>query len=327
MNSNIKECNVVDWYSSVNAELKLVESVMHSSIMSDIHSVQDVADGILSAGGKRIRPTLVLLSSLACGGLGDSSEIIELAAAIELVHTASLVHDDVVDDAAQRRGRPTANSSWGSKISVLSGDYMLSKAFALLARQPKHEILAVISEAAGVMAESQVLETECLGSLESWDTNYWKCIEGKTAAFMCSCCVCGAISADAGIEYREALREYGLRIGLSFQISDDILDVTGRQSKVGKDLGADIKSGKYTLPLLLAIESNSSIGTSLESNRTDEKIEEILSSVIRCGAVEKAKSVAAEQCRIASTALDVFPESIYKRSLLNLAEYIVNRQH
>jgi len=327
MSSYLKENRTLDWHSSVSAELKLVESVMCRTVASDIHSVQDVAGGIVNAGGKRIRPILILLSSLTCGGSGDSPEIIELAAAIELIHTASLVHDDVVDDAVQRRGRPTANSTWGSKISVLSGDYMLSKAFALLARQSKPEILAVISEVAGVMSESQVLETECLGSLELWQTNYWRCIEGKTAAFMSSCCECGAIFADAGLEYRMAIREYGLRIGLSFQISDDILDVTGRQSTVGKDLGADIRSGKYTLPLLLAIESDKSIGTILEDNMVADKIDSILSSVICSGAVEKAKLIALEQCHKASAALEMFPESEYKQSLLNLAEYIVNRQH
>ena len=222
-----------DWASPISAELDFVERALESTICSDVSPAFDISMHFLTAGGKRIRPALMILSALASGEC-DPERLGYLAAASELVHMASLVHDDVVDETCERRGIPTAKESCGNKISVLGGDYLLAKAFQLLSTYGSTEIIRSLSTTAVRMTESEILQASTEGDLASWELNYWRIIRDKTANFMASCCECGAIVAGADLRIRERLCEYGVQLGLAFQITDDILDISGDRVLTGK---------------------------------------------------------------------------------------------
>ena len=320
------------WAGSIASELRLVEKKLQASVTSQVPQAQDIASHLLNAGGKRIRPALVLLSAFASKKNVDNDRVVGLAAATELVHMASLVHDDVVDETSERRGVATASSKWGNKLSVLGGDFLLSKAFSILATDGDMKLISVLSEMAAKMAESEMLQAASEGDLAAWEKNYWEIIKGKTANFMSACCECGAVTAGADDAARAALREYGLQIGLAFQITDDLLDISGDAAETGKETGSDLCQGKFTLPILIALRTldedrKSKILSVINSGTiSKEDARAISESIIECGAVEEARNSAAEFAASAVRQLYMMPETIYKQSLVMLAQSIIERR-
>ena len=317
---------------TVRAMLDSVERKQAAMAESEVDVARDLSARLFAAGGKRIRPRLVVLSALVCGARSGDERVIDLAAAAELVHSASLVHDDVIDETAERRGVATTNARWGNKLSVLGGDFLLSKAFSLLAGVGSAEVMRAISAMAVRMTEAEMLQAVSEGSIEKWQANYWRVITGKTASFMGACCECGAIIAGASPEVRSALTSYGEQLGIAFQITDDLLDIVGDPCVTGKDLGADLIGGKYTLPVLTAMrdpqvgEQCRSILISRNGDLTPKDAGEVARLVRECGAAETARQTALEHSQRACDQLDSLPPSDYTRALRSLAASVVDRE-
>lgn len=317
-----------DWAAGIAFELEMVERTLASVLHSDVSPALDMSMGLLRAGGKRIRPSLMMLSALA-SGVCDRDRMVSLAAAAELVHMASLVHDDVVDETRERRGASTANDSWGNKISVLGGDYLLSKSFLLLATHASPEILMSLSSTAVRMTESEILQASGEGDLAVWEANYWRIILDKTAVFMGSCCECGAYLTGANPDVREALREYGIQMGLAFQITDDVLDIAGDRALTGKETGTDLMHGKFTLPVLLALRDDRDgiLREMLAKGRlTRSEAQDAAAKVVENGAVETARLAARECVEKAREQLVALAPSEHTLALDALAESIVARR-
>jgi geranylgeranyl pyrophosphate synthase len=243
-----------DYQEPIERELQAVEHALREQLASGVKTVDAVSAHLLNAGGKRLRPTLVLLSALACGGDPASDRLVRMAATTELIHMATLMHDDVIDDAGSRRGKTTVNSSWGNHISILSGDYVLARAFSLLAREGDLRILQTIAGSTSAMVEGEISQIEALGADAADMASYLSVIRDKTAAFTSACCRIGAIGVGATVEAQDNMGSYGLNFGMAFQITDDILDLDGDPVRTGKPIGSDIREGKVTMPTILALE-------------------------------------------------------------------------
>ncbi len=322
----------LDWLAPIRQELQDVEECLSSIIQSDVGLVYDLSKHLLSAGGKRIRPALVLLAAQASGSAQvNNKRLTRIAVAAELIHMATLVHDDVIDHSESRRGRMTANAFWGNKLAVLSGDCILAKAFHLLSEDADQRILQTIAQMTIQMSESEVLQTLCEHDLSGWQTNYWQIIHNKTASFLSTCCRCGAIIAGASSEVEESLAEYGMQLGIAFQLTDDILDIAGDPEITGKPVGNDLREGKATLPVLLALENMA------ETDRLDtfalianpepaqEQIESLCEIIKASSAIESARAQAKEFSERAVDVLESLPSSDAKDALTALARTTVDR--
>jgi octaprenyl-diphosphate synthase len=233
-------------------ELAAVETVLAESCRSEVELVSLAAQHILNAGGKRFRPQLTLLAARAFDYEGPAAA--PMAAAVELIHTATLVHDDIVDEADSRRGRATANFFWGNSASVLMGDFLVIKAFSIAADTGDSRLFRLLCDTIGRMCEGEVLQI-CVRAEADLDVEtYLKIIEAKTAVLMATCCRIGALLGGAALEQTEALTAFGLKVGLAFQIIDDMLDYTGEEALLGKPVGSDLREGKVTLPLIVALQ-------------------------------------------------------------------------
>ncbi|MCL5104955.1 MAG: polyprenyl synthetase family protein [Armatimonadetes bacterium] len=320
------------WMAPIASQLDLVERKLEATVTSEAQPAFEMAIHLFSAGGKRIRPALVLLSACAAGAEAGDPRAINLAASTELVHMASLVHDDVVDETSERRGVATANAKWGNKLSVLGGDFLLSKSFTLLAADGDFDVLRVLSSMAVGMTESEVLQASSDGSIAAWEENYWQIIRGKTAEFMGACCECGAIVAGADERVRAAMIEYGLQLGFAFQITDDILDIEGNPARTGKPVGTDLIHGKFTLPVLLALQSFDSearrtfLASVNSGSMSADSVREVVQQVIASGAVEMARERALRFAEQAMEQLKAIPTSPYSDALEMLAESVIGRK-
>lgn len=318
-----------DWAAPVAAELNRVERTLEAVMSSDVSPAFQISMQLLTAGGKRIRPALVVLAAMASGEC-DLTRVVNIAAASELIHMASLLHDDVLDETCERRGARTANDSWGNKISVLGGDYLLSRSFQLLAANGGPEVFRLLSTTAVRMTESEILQASSEGDLSAWEANYWRIIKDKTAEFLGSCCECGAILSGADAATRQALREYGVQLGIAFQITDDVLDIAGDPALTGKPVGADLSNGKFTLPVLLALrdwDKAQSLRVLLTAGALAEReAGRAAAMVMESGAVDTARKMALECACKAREQLDVVPDSDYTQALAALAAFVIDRQ-
>lgn len=318
------------WMTAAGPYLSMVERRIQESVQSDVPVALALSSHLHSAGGKRIRPALTILSALATNPSSDMDRVINFATSVEMVHMASLVHDDVIDEARERRGAQTANAIWGNKLSVLGGDFLLAKAFSILALDSDAQIIRVLSNTAVLMTESEILQASSEGNLADWQANYWNIIRGKTAAFMSTCCECGAIIAEVPDHLRNAVAEYGMQIGFAFQITDDLLDICGDPAITGKELGTDLMNGKFTLPILLALdELNPKTRLQLTKLASDgisrARAEELAREVVESGAAGKARQQAADCAQKALNQLTDLPDSEYKTALAHLAVSLTNR--
>ncbi len=280
--------------------------------------------------GKQIRPTLVLLAAGTCGGINERSYT--GGAMVELLHTATLIHDDVVDKSDERRGMASINAEWNNKIAILVGDFLLSKGLLASIDQNEFEFLKIVSNAVRRISEGELLSIEKARSLEVDEDIYFRITADKTASLMASCCEIGAHSANANAEERKAMADYGEFLGIAFQIKDDIMDYTSKKFAIGKPVGNDLKEKKITLPLLYAFKQSERskvkqiIKTIKKKKATKDEVKEIIDYVISIGGIDYAEKKAQEYIDKAKEAISIFEDSIYKQSLIDLADFVVSRK-
>lgn len=308
-------------------DMNAVDAVIRQRLHSDVVLVRQVSDYIIGAGGKRLRPVLLLLAAGACGYRGAHAH--ELAAVLEFIHTATLLHDDVVDESGMRRGRTTANSVYGNAASVLVGDFLYSRSFQMMVSVGRPRVMEVLSDATNVIAEGEVLQLMNVHDPDITEDAYLDVIRFKTAKLFEAAGRLGAILADASPEIESGLAAFGTHLGTAFQLIDDVLDYTGHTAETGKNLGDDLAEGKATLPLLHVMRNGSS-GEAMLVRRAIEQgglteFGPVLAAIERTGALAYARSVAERECGRAVAALDALGASTYRESLLHLAAFAVTR--
>ncbi|MHB0912480.1 MAG: polyprenyl synthetase family protein [Armatimonadota bacterium] len=319
--------NTKSFAHPVEAELAGVEEVLSAELFSSVRTVAALAGHVREAGGKRLRPMLIALCAKA-GGSADPERTVKIAASAEIVHMATLVHDDVIDGSDSRRGRATANACWGNQIAILSGDYMLAKAFALLARDGDVRIMRTLSEATIAMTEGEISQIEAKGDTEALSQQYLSIIRDKTAAFMSACCRMGAILSG---RCEEELSRYGMDLGMAFQITDDLLDLVGDPAVTGKPVGGDIREGKITMPVILTLERATSeraeLARILHGEASPEDVEHVRRTAETCGAVAETREIAARFTASAKSALSALPPSEAVDSLHQVADFVLGRKN
>lgn len=313
-------------------DLEEVEKEIEENITSSVPLVYEISKYILGSGGKRFRPSVLLLSAGVCG-LMEGKERMYSAAALELIHTATLLHDDVVDDATLRRGKTASNVIWGNEASVLVGDFMLARALGLIQSCGNLELIKAVTDAAAKMAEGQVVEIMSEKKMiEVSEKVCFDVIENKTASLIESCGRVGAILAGAPEDVKGMLGEYGLNLGIAFQLIDDALDYSAAEKEFGKAVGQDLKEGKITLPLVYALKGasnreKSQVAEILQNDSSKrEELDFVFSLVDKYKGVEKTKIAAKEFADKAKEAILDLPANTCKRSLDLLADYVVERR-
>jgi len=317
--------------SLVERDLERVNQVIMDKMQSEVALIPQLASHIVAAGGKRLRPMLTLAAADLCGYQGDRQ--VSLAACVEFIHTATLLHDDVVDESDLRRGNATANAVFGNQASVLVGDFLFSRAFQLMVADGSLEVLAILSKASAVIAEGEVLQLITTNDTETTEDAYLDVISAKTAALFSAACRVGAIVAEAPKAEVEALDSYGRNLGIAFQLIDDALDYSARQATLGKTVGDDFREGKITLPIVLAFRR----GTPEERQfwrRCLEDMEQTEADLGRAqeliqqhdalaDTIERARHYGAR----ARDALAIFPEGVMKSALIDAVEFTIERAY
>ena len=320
---------MADVWEAYRDELEGVERQVRTNLDSSVALVNTVAAHILNSGGKRIRPLLLLLSARLCGYIGRDHH--QLGSLVEFIHTATLLHDDVVDDADIRRGQRTARKVWGNQISILVGDYLYSKAISQVVDFRNQGINEVLAEACKKMAEGEVLQLYYNGNPSMPETDYFKIVEHKTAGLIAASCRMGAILADASDAQLDALFRFGQHLGIAFQVADDTLDYTANGERLGKTLGQDLRQGKATLPLLHLLHHCSEQDRQMIIDRMETRTltEEDLGRLIRLmeesGSITYAMDRARSYIAAAQRDLSEFEDSTAKRALSVAADYMVTR--
>ncbi len=311
------------------ADMERVNDFIRSSLHSDVVLINQIANYIVSGGGKRLRPMLLILSARACGYQGDDH--IPLAAIIEFIHTATLLHDDVVDESDIRRGKDTAHAVWGNAASVLVGDFLYSRSFQMMVGIDSMRIMRIMADATNTIAEGEVLQLLNLGDPEISEDSYFTVIENKTAKLFEAACRLGAVLAGSERHIEEGLTHFGNKLGLAFQITDDVLDYDGDGDTMGKNTGDDLAEGKPTLPLIHARSATDTHGKSVIDNAVrnngDESLAEVLAIISSTGALDSAMANANAQASAALQGIEGLPESPWLAALQELARYSCHRNH
>jgi octaprenyl-diphosphate synthase len=313
----------------VGDDLVAVEAEIRRQLDSPVALIQEMGGYIAGAGGKRLRPMLLLLAARLAGYQGPRS--VRLACVVELLHTATLIHDDVVDQAPLRRGRPSANAQWGDDASVLVGDHLYSKSFAMLVRDNDRGVMETLARATVSMTEAEVFQLERKRSGVTTEADYLRIITQKTASFISACCRIGGLLGALAPDQVEALTRYGLHIGVAFQISDDSLDFVADQERLGKAIGSDLREGKRTLPLIAMLDRAAAADAervrSLLRRRSlaPAEIDEIRRLVLAHDGVEYARARAWSYAQAAKADLEVFPPSEEREVLALIADFVVDR--
>jgi len=308
-------------------EMQQVDAVIHRRLASEVVLINQISHYIVSAGGKRIRPRLVLLVAAALGFEGR--ERFELAATVEFIHTATLLHDDVVDESSLRRGRATANALFGNAASVLVGDFLYSRAFQMMVSTGRMRVLEVLADATNIIAEGEVLQLMNMHDPDLSVDDYLRVIRYKTAKLFEASAQLGAVLADATPEIEAACSDYGRALGTAFQLIDDLLDYEGDTQALGKNVGDDLREGKPTLPLLLAMEHGTPqeremIRHAIQHGET-ERLAEIVTIVRRVGAIDATREAARTEAAKARACILRLPESPAREALLELCVRSVER--
>ena len=313
----------------LSSELAEVDRVLRASLDSNVALIRQVADYIIGGGGKRLRPALVILSARACGY--DGPRQYTLAAVVEMIHTATLLHDDVVDESKLRRGHATANATFGNAASVLVGDFLYSRAFQLMVGVGSVRVLEILSEATNVIAEGEVLQLMNSGNPNLDEAAYLAVIQRKTAKLFEAAARLGAVLGGATADRETALGRFGMHLGTSFQLIDDVLDYTGEPNAIGKNLGDDLAEGKMTLPLIRAI----AVGTPDEAELiraaiTDGRLPKfapVMDVLARTGSLDYARQCAVHESEAAAACARGLPPSPHRENLLELASFAARRTY
>src|SRR5690349_11102319 len=311
----------------VAEDMRRVDELISPRLESDVPLVRQVAQYLVAAGGKRLRPALLLLSSSALGYRGDAR--LTLAAVVEFIHTATLLHDDVVDESRLRRGQPTANAAFSNAAAVLVGDFLYSRAFQMMVEVDDMRVMRVLADATNTIAAGEVLQLMGSHDPEVDEARYLEVIRRKTARLFEAAARLGGVLARGGEALEEGLAAYGAHVGTAFQLIDDVLDYSGDAAAIGKSLGDDLAEGKPTLPLIHVLRTGSREQAALvrraivEGGRED--FAAVLEAIRACGSLDYARAAALTESRAAARAIEPLPASIYKDSLLELASFSVTR--
>ncbi len=313
----------------VHSELAQVDRIIAERLHSEVVLVNQISQHIIHSGGKRLRPLVSLLSALACQYQGSAH--LEFAAIVEFIHTATLLHDDVVDSSKMRRGKLTANAMFGNEASVLVGDFLYSRAFQMMVKSGSIRIMSIMADTTNTIAEGEVMQLLNCHDPRTTEQQYLRVIEAKTATLFKAAAQIGGVIADAPPTHTESLAQYGIHIGTAYQLVDDALDFQGNSSEIGKNVGDDIAEGKPTLPLIYALTQSNAAQAQLLSRSIEEggleQIEDIIAVVESSGAIQYTEQRAAQQVSLAIQALQVLPASPYKEALESLAEFAVQRHY
>lgn len=313
--------------SSIAQDMRAVDEVIRSALYSDVVLIKQVAEYIINSGGKRLRPALVLMSAELFGPVQPAHH--QLAAVVEFIHTATLLHDDVVDESSLRRGHATANSLFGNAASVLVGDFVYSRAFQMMVRVDNMRVMEILAEATNVIAEGEVLQLLNVHDADISEQDYLQVIHFKTAKLFEAATRLGAVICQANEVDEKALSLYGMHLGTAFQLIDDVLDLSGDAQAIGKNLGDDIAEGKPTLPLLYAMRHGNQqqaqlIRTAIEQGG-EHNIQSVIDAVQQTDALQHVRILAQQEAHLACQAIAHFPVTPAKQRLIELAEFSVTR--
>jgi octaprenyl-diphosphate synthase len=315
----------------VGDQINEVNRVILDRMDSQVALIPQLAGHIIAAGGKRLRPMMTLAAARLCGYTGERH--IHLAAAVEFIHTATLLHDDVVDDSALRRGNATANAVWDNKASVLVGDFLFSRSFQIMVADGSLKVLKILSDAAAIIAEGEVLQLITSNDTETSEAAHLEVVKAKTAALFAAASRIGAVVADRPAIEEEALDTYGMNLGIAFQLVDDVLDYSAREAELGKAVGDDFRDGKITLPIILAFRRGSDDErdfwrrTLEEGDQRDDDLARAMSLIQRHGALADTIERARHYGAMARDSLAIFPDCDEKSILQDVVDFAIERAH
>lgn len=316
-------------YAPIAEDMKALDAVIRDRLYSDVVLIRQVAEYIIGSGGKRLRPAMVLFTAGAAGYQGTYHR--ELAAVVEFIHTATLLHDDVVDESELRRGNKTANALFGNAASVLVGDFLYSRAFQMMVGTDNMKVMRVLADATNVIAEGEVLQLLNCHNADVEIEDYLRVIRYKTAKLFEAAARLGGILGGVGVELEDSLAAFGMHIGTAFQLIDDVLDYSGEEADTGKHIGDDLAEGKPTLPLIHVMqhgtpEQAACVRKAIETGGRDD-FAVVLSAIRESGAIEATRKVAEEEAKLALNALNQLSPSIFKESLIQLSSFAVARKY
>ncbi len=320
-------------FDLIHDDLERVEKEISLETVASVEVVTQIGQYLQESGGKRLRPALLLLGSKLIGGPAPNQSAIHLGAVVEIIHAATLVHDDVIDDARTRRGRPSANAQWGNHTSVLAGDWLYMEAFQVALRERNFHVLDLLIGLTQMMVEGELLQLERIGRIEVTEADCMELVDRKTACLFSVCAKLGALVAGADSQTEERLGDFAWNLGMAFQLVDDVLDFTSRETVLGKPVGNDLREGKVTLPLVYALaqasgEERRRVETILREGNYDRvPFSQILAMVERYKGIARVKERAQAFTEKARAIMGEFPESPYQRALYSVTELITERDH
>lgn len=310
-------------------EMSRVDAVIKENLASDVVLINQLSHYIISSGGKRLRPQLVLMAANACGYSGQSH--VTVAAIIEFIHTATLLHDDVVDASELRRGKDTANNIWGNEAAVLVGDFLYSRAFEMMVTVDSMDVMQILAGTTNVIAEGEVMQLLNVNDAGTTEERYLHVIRAKTARLFQAATHLGGVLSGASEETCEQLKRYGMHLGTAFQVIDDVLDYTQSAEEMGKNLGDDLAEGKPTLPLILAMKNGTPEQAACVKHAIEagglEDIDAVLAAIHATGALEESRGLAATEALLAEKALYPIPEGEWKAAMVAIARFVTKRGH
>ena len=327
-----KRPSLDELHGLIAADMKAVNEEIVKRMQSPVALIPQLAAHIVAAGGKRLRPMLTLASAQLCGYSGGQRHV-TLAACVEFIHTATLLHDDVVDESELRRGMQSANAIFGNKASVLVGDFLFSRSFELMVEDGSLEVLGILSHASSVIAEGEVLQLMTTNDTETGETQYLEVIRSKTAQLFAAACRIGAVVAGRPKVEEDALETFGMNLGVVFQLIDDVLDYRAEQAKLGKTVGDDFREGKITLPVILAFRRGSDEERTFwrrtleDLDQTEDDLAHAIALMEKHGALNDSIDRARHYGAMARDALGIFKDCAEKRALTNLIDFCIQRVH
>ncbi|GHF23261.1 farnesyltranstransferase [Kordiimonas sediminis] len=324
--------SVIDELQALVAEdMKHVNATILERMQSHVALIPQLAGHLIASGGKRLRPMLTLASARLIGYEGSRQN--KLAACVEFIHTATLLHDDVVDESKMRRGQETANEIWGNQASVLVGDFLFSRSFELMVEDGSLKVLKILSAASSIIAEGEVLQLSVAGDVSTSEETYLKVIESKTAALFAAACEIAGVVAEQGEDVEAALRDYGRYLGIAFQLADDALDYSAKQATLGKKIGDDFREGKLTLPVMLAFRRGDDTEkafwrrTMEDHDQTEEDLTQALAYLTKHDTLADTLNRARHYGSMAKDALAIFPDSKAKTIMCGIVDFCIDRAY
>ena len=312
-----------------DADMQAVNALIQRRLHSEVVLINQLSHYIIGSGGKRLRPLLALLVARACGYQGDKH--IDAAAIVEFIHTATLLHDDVVDESDMRRGKQTANNVWGNQAAVLVGDFLYSRSFEMMVDIGSMRVMEILSTATNTIAEGEVLQLLNCRDPDTTEARYMEVIHSKTAKLFEAACQLGAVLAGLNSEQEQAMARYGMHLGTAFQLVDDVLDYTADATEMGKNVGDDLAEGKPTLPLIIAMQRSAAPTQAILRKAVEEgglnELDTIMQAIQQTDAIAYTLQRATRETELAIENLSVLPASDYKQSLENLAWFAIKRSH